>query len=316
MPNSGSGDRALDAIPVREFAPAKLNLALHVTGRRSDGYHLLESLVVFADISDVVTAEADSDLSLRRSGAFAERLGPPEDDLVLRAAARLRNELTARGTTIGGARLHLEKNLPVASGLGGGSADAAATLRALCRLWVPQIPAAVIEPLLAEIAVGLGADVPMCLASWPALVSGIGEQIAAYDGLPGDLHLVLVNPGVGLATPEVFRALDRRENPPPPPLPDQFEDVAALVEWLGESRNDLQASAIGLAPEIGVALALIGSNADCLLARMSGSGATSFGIFATADAATDAAAAIAATHPDWWVAATRARAPRAETASR
>ncbi len=317
MPNNDSIGSVADAGTIREFAPAKLNLALHVTGRRLDGYHLLDSLVVFADIGDEVTANADAELALRRSGPFADGIGTPDNDLVLRAAARLRTELSARGVNVAGAALHLQKNLPVASGLGGGSADAAAALRALRRLWLAQMPAEAAETLLAEIAIGLGADVPMCVASRPAHVSGIGERIAVYDGLPDDLDIVLVNPGVAVSTPAVFKALERRENPPLPPLPDRFGEIAALVDWLEQSRNDLEAPAIGLAPEIGEALTFIRSVGDCLLARMSGSGATCFGVFANAEAAAAAAAAIAAARPDWWVIAARAQPPasRGQTAS-
>ena len=289
---------------VRVPAPAKLNLALHVVGRRADGYHLLDMLVAFADVGDVVTAEAASGLALSRSGPFAEGLGPVEDDLVMKAAARLA-EAAGRDTAATGAALHLEKNLPVASGIGGGSADAAATLKALGELWRVSLPKGDIE----AIALSLGADVPMCLAGAPARVTGVGETVLPYGGLP-DLDLVLVNPGVAVSTPAVFRALASRDNAPLPALPDRFPAIGDLVDWLATARNDLEPAAIGLAPVIGDVLARLGDAPGSLFARMSGSGATSFGIFENTEAAAAAAAAIAAAEPGWWVRQSRS-GPRA-----
>ncbi|HOV02940.1 MAG TPA: 4-(cytidine 5'-diphospho)-2-C-methyl-D-erythritol kinase [Kaistiaceae bacterium] len=288
---------------VRVPAPAKLNLALHVVGRRADGYHLLDMLVAFADVGDVVGAEAASGLALARSGPFAEGLGPVADDLVMMAAARLA-EAAGRDIAAAGAALHLEKNLPVASGIGGGSADAAATLKALVALWQVSLPQGELE----AIALSLGADVPMCLAGVPARVTGVGETVQPYGGLP-ELDLVLVNPGVAVSTPAVFRALASRDNPPLPALPQRFPAPGDLVDWLATARNDLEAAAIGLTPAIGEALSAIRSMPGALFARMSGSGATSFGIFETAAAAEAAAAAIAAAHPGWWVRQSRSRPP-------
>ena len=289
--------------PIREFAPAKINLALHVTGRRADGYHLLESLVAFAGTGDVVTATPGRRLCLERSGAFSGALGPVGDDLVCRAARRLQQTLSAAGGRSPGAHLLLQKNLPVAAGLGGGSADAAATLRALARLWRPplQRPSADLAALLSGLAPDLGADIPMCLRSEPALVTGIGERIRPYAGLPDGIPLVLVNPGPALSTPAVFAALRRRENPPLPPLPQAFSGPRDLAAWLRRARNDLFEAARSLVPETDEVLAALRGQPSSLLARMSGSGATCFALFETAAAAHAAAETIRAARPDWWV---------------
>jgi len=262
--------------PRREAAPAKLNLTLHVTGRRPDGYHMLDSLVVFLELGDVVTV-APGPLSLSLTGPFAQGLAAGPDNLCLRAA-----RLAGRQ-----ARITLEKNLPVASGLGGGSADAAAVLRALgARPPRPEM---------------LGADLPACLAGRPLRMRGLGEVLVPLPPLP-DLHVLLVNPGRGLATPAVFGALARRDNPPmPDPLPD-FPDAGTLIAFLHGCRNDLEAPAIALMPEIADCLAAIRAE-GAALARMSGSGATCFGLFASAAAARAAGTRIAAANPGWWAAA-------------
>ena len=264
------------ALTRRETAPAKLNLTLHVTGRRADGYHLLDSLVVFCDIGDVVTLR-DGPLSLTITGPFATGLAAEPDNLCLRAA-RLAGQDAA---------ITLEKNLPVASGIGGGSADAAAVLRALEA-----------DPRGTE---ALGADVPVCMAGVPTRMRGLGEVLDPLPPLPA-LHLVLVNPGKGLSTPAVFKALEQRQNPPMPDLLPGFPDAAALIAFLQDCRNDLQAPAIALMPEIATCLVAL-TDAGARLARMSGSGATCFGLFADAAAARAAQATIARAHPAWWVAA-------------
>lgn len=262
--------------PTPEPAPAKINLALHVTGRRDDGYHLLDSLVVFTALGDRVTV-APGPLSLRLTGPFADAVPGGEDNLVMRAAR-------AVGA---GAAITLDKHLPPASGIGGGTADAAAVLRALGR--VPPRPEA------------LGADLPACLVSAPLRMRGVGEVLDPVAGLPL-LDLVLVNPRVEVPTPAVFAALERRDNPGLPPWGGGTR--AALLEWLGRTRNDLQGPALRLAPVIGDCLAaLAGQGADFI--RMSGSGATCFGIFADGADAGAAAARLAAARPDWWVRATR-----------
>ncbi len=270
---------------VEAQAPAKINLTLHVTGRRPDGYHLLDSLVVFADLGDVLRVAPAESASLRVTGPMAAGVPAGPENLVLRAAALM-------GVA---AEVELEKHLPAAAGIGGGSSDAAATLRALAELTGRPPPAEVAR---------LGADVPVCLAARPARMRGIGERVDPVSGLP-DLAAVLVNPGAAVSTPEVFSRLERRENPPmPEPLP-RWETVADLVRWLVTQRNDLEAAARALAPEIGMALAALAAMPGCGLARMSGSGATCFGLFPDRAAAGAAAAALA--RPGWWVRAVTLR---------
>ena len=270
---------------ISEFAPAKVNLALHVTGRRADGYHLLDSLVVFVDIGDAVTLQRSDRLSLQVAGPQAGRVPAGDDNLVLRAARLI-------GGTVA---LTLDKRLPVASGLGGGSADAAAALRGIARLCGLPLPTA-------AAVLGLGADVPVCLAGQPVRMTGIGEALTPWGGVPHG-WLVLVNPGIAVATPEVFGQLDRRDNPPLPDVLPGFATVAELARFLQGQRNDLQPPALRQAPVIGGVLAALDSVAGCHLARMSGSGATCFGLFADGAGAEAAAAAVRSAWPDWWVAA-------------
>ncbi|KPP83997.1 MAG: 4-(cytidine 5'-diphospho)-2-C-methyl-D-erythritol kinase IspE [Rhodobacteraceae bacterium HLUCCA08] len=274
-----------DTAPVTETAPAKINLCLHVTGQRADGYHRLDSLVCFTGLGDRVTVRPAKGLSLRITGPFAAGLSA-EDNLVLRAARLFGSDR--------GAAITLDKVLPVASGIGGGSADAAATLRALSRLWGLPRPDDVLS---------LGADVPVCLSPELQRMQGVGEVLTPLGPAPM-LDMLLVNPGVTLATPRVFAGLARRDNAPlGPDMPDPF-DTAAWIGWLAEQRNDLEAPALKLAPEIGTVLAALRAQDGCLLARMSGSGATCFALFAD-DAARDAAgAALRAQYPGWWVAET------------
>ena len=271
--------------PVTEPAPAKINLCLHVTGRRDDGYHLLDSLVVFASAGDRVTVTPDAALFLRIDGPEGSGLAAGADNLVLRAA-RARKAQAALG---------LWKALPVASGIGGGSADAAATLRALSRLTGQPLPSA--EEVLA-----LGADVPVCLHGRPARMRGIGEHLSPLPPLP-PVWLVLVNPRVQVPTPQVFAGLTRRNHPSvPEPLSAGWPDAVALADWLAaQTRNDLQAPARRIAPVLTRVDAALEATPGCLLARMSGSGATCFGLYATAAAAGAAARSLQAQFPDWWV---------------
>lgn len=291
---------------VREFAPAKVNLTLHVTGRRADSYHLLDSLVVFADTGDVLTAAPapPGELSLWITGPNAGPLQvePPEDNLVLRAARALRGWREERGLIDRGAALTLEKNLPVASGIGGGSADAAAALRALVRLWALKIP----QADLMRLALGLGADVPVCLRGRAALMRGIGEELASAPPLP-DLWLVLASPGVPVPTGAVFRALDLGSVTAlgAPPLPDRMATAEEAAAAFRRGRNDLEGPARALAPQVGEALDALASTPGALLARMSGSGATCFALYADEAAAREAAEALAAEHPHWWITAAR-----------
>lgn len=274
--------------PLTDFAPAKVNLHLHVTGRRADGYHLLDSLVVFAGAGDVLHAKPADELGLSVAGPFAGGLAQEADNLVLRAA-RLLAELTG---VRAGAWLVLEKNLPVASGIGGGSADAAAALRLLCRLWqVAPAPEA-----LHQVAQRLGADVPVCMVNRSARMSGIGEVLAPVPPLPG-VGLVLVNPGVSVSTPSVFKARNGGFSPPAD-FPDCWLDARSLAAWLQAARNDLEAPAMALVPVIADVLDALRALPGCLLARMSGSGATCFGLFASPEEAERAAALLR--RPGWW----------------
>ena len=266
---------------VAEEAPAKVNLALHVTGRRPDGYHLLDSLVVFAGVGDRLTLARAKAASLTIVGAPGLTAGP--DNLVLRAASAL-------GLP---AAMVLEKRLPVASGIGGGSADAAATLRGLSRLWRRPLP----DP---EVALTLGADVPVCLSGRPARMRGVGERLDPLPSLP-PLWLVLANPGVPVATQAVFAALERRDGAPLPDLPGGWADAAALACWLSATRNDLEPAAIRVAPVIAEVLSALAAQPGALAARMSGSGATCLALFADGGSAAAARAALERAHPGWWV---------------
>lgn len=265
---------------VSEAAPAKLNLCLHVTGRRADGYHLLDSLVAFAGLGDRVTV-APGALSLAVAGPMAAGLSTG-DNLVLRAARAFGAE----------AAVELWKELPVASGLGGGSADAAATLRALARLTGRALPAP--DKVLA-----LGADVPVCLAGRPMRMRGTGEVLEPLALPP--VWAVLANPGAALSTAAVFAALERRDNPPLPEVLPAWPDAAALAGFLRGQRNDLEPPARRLLPAVGQVLAALAAQPGALMARMSGSGATCFALFAAEAPAAAAAAALARAEPGWWV---------------
>ncbi|AGS20735.1 4-(cytidine 5'-diphospho)-2-C-methyl-D-erythritol kinase [Rhizobium etli] len=287
MPEKGLAD----AFGVTEEARAKINLALHVTGQRPDGYHLLDMLVTFADCGDrlgFLPAQADA---FTLSGRFGETLaGDGGANLVIRARDLLRE---AVGTLAFPVHIHLQKNLPVASGIGGGSADAAAALRGLMRLWGTRLPVAA----LATLALKLGADVPMCLESRPLIARGIGEEIEAVPDLPA-FAMVLANPLKDVSTPEVFRRLKAKNNPPL-----TLAQTAGWLATIGAARNDLEPPAREAVPEIAAISAMLQAE-GALLARMSGSGATCFGIFADMAAARDAAAALHEARPDWYFQAT------------
>ncbi len=272
-----------------ETAPAKINLFLHVVGRRSDGYHLLDSMAVFPSVGDALRAAPAEALSLALEGPFGGALHAEPDNLVLRAA----RELAALTAVRTGARLTLVKRLPVASGIGGGSADAAAALRLLGRLW-GVTPAA---EAMRALALRLGADVPVCLAGCPARMGGVGDVLSPAPNLPA-FGLVLVNPGVAVSTPEVFRARSGGFSGPAA-LPSGWPNAVAMARDLAALGNDLEPPAVTLCPAIGAVLAVLRSTPGCLLARMSGSGATCFGVFADAVAA--AAAAEVLRRPGWWV---------------
>ncbi|MBF0356758.1 MAG: 4-(cytidine 5'-diphospho)-2-C-methyl-D-erythritol kinase [Alphaproteobacteria bacterium] len=275
-----------------EFAPAKLNLYLHVVGRRDDGYHELDSLVAFAGVGDRVSAKDCDDLSLALSGPMAEKLENEPDNLVLKAARKLADACSLPAK----AHLTLEKNLPVASGIGGGSADAAAALKALIRLWHVKP----LEHHLSELALSLGADVPVCLKSKAVFMSGIGERLSSAPALP-EAWLVLANPRIPLATPPVFKARSGPFSTPSPfeATPASIQDLARLLR---DRRNDLALPAISLVPAIALVQKSLEAQPGCLLARMSGSGATCFGLFAKEDEARLAAREILINEPGWWVA--------------
>lgn len=282
-----------------EDAPAKINLALHVTGRRADGYHTLESLVVFTRFGDRIEAQAAQADNLAISGPFGDGLSADAGNLVIRARDAMGQAMARQGVPQP-VSISLEKHLPVASGIGGGSSDAAATLKVLNRLWRGGLR----PDALALVGARLGADVPMCLHAAPLIARGIGEIIEPVASMP-QLHMVLVNAGVEVSTPAVFAALASKENPPLPPLPRHF-GFDHLPGWLGAARNDLEAPAIAIAPAIAESLAALRAG-QAAFARMSGSGATCFGLYETPALAQSAAAAIRRSRPGWFVAATSSR---------
>ena len=295
MSSENRSDFSASCSSISEEARAKINLALHVTGQRPDGYHLLDMLVTFTDHGDRLDFMRSPTDEFTLSGRFGETLaGDGGTNLVLKARDLLREAIGPLAFPV---RIQLEKNLPVASGIGGGSADAAATLRGLMRLWGTSLP----EEALAALALKLGADVPMCLASRPLIARGIGEKIEPVPELPV-LAMVLANPLKGVSTPEVFRQLATKNNPAlslPPSRPLAADWLAAIAA----ARNDLEPPAREMVPEIAVISAMLQAH-GALLTRMSGSGATCFGIFATMAAAEDAAAVLHDARPDWYFQAT------------
>ncbi|MFP5511830.1 MAG: 4-(cytidine 5'-diphospho)-2-C-methyl-D-erythritol kinase [Alphaproteobacteria bacterium] len=309
----------MTGIPIVEAAPAKLNLYLHVTGRRADGYHELDSLVAFAELGDTIAlTPVAARVALRGADlppaglrlAIAGPFGPvlmgenPAGNLVMRAARALAARLGRQADVM----IALTKALPVASGIGGGSADAAACLRALARMW--GVPAD--DPALFAVAAGLGADVPVCVAGRSCYFGGIGDVLDEAPELP-ETHVVLVNPNVPVPTPAVFKAMAaaRAESGARFSAPARFTrkpaDAADLAALLRERTNDLTAPALTVAPVIAEVLSALERSAGCLLPRLSGSGATCFGLYATAREAEAAASAIAAAEPGWWVKPTRLR---------
>ncbi len=283
------------AMTVTAFAAAKVNLYLHVTGRRADGYHLVDSLIAFPDIGDHLIAEPAAVLSLEIRGPEAASLVADEgrDNLVLRAARLLADHHTGAAPA---AALRLTKNLPVAAGIGGGSSDAAAALRALAKLWRVSIS----EQALCDLGVRLGADLPACLHGGPIWVGGIGERIEPAADLP-QAGILLVNPRKELPTAAVFAA---RSGPFGEvgrfaPMP---KDAAGLAQVLTSRRNDLTCAAIGLVPEIGAVLDRLTRLPGALIARMSGSGPTCFALFQDRAAAEGARVALSASEPGWWCA--------------
>ncbi|MGJ8544257.1 MAG: 4-(cytidine 5'-diphospho)-2-C-methyl-D-erythritol kinase [Sulfitobacter sp.] len=266
---------------IKTFAAAKVNLTLHVTGRRSDGYHLLDSLVAFAQHGDHLMAETAEGIELALTGPMAAGLPLGPDNLVVQAAALMG----------GNARITLDKHLPIASGIGGGSADAAAALRAIAALKGAELPADVLC---------LGADLPVCLLGRPARMRGIGEELHGLADFP-EVAAVLVNPNLPVSTGKIFAAMARVDNPAMPDPVPHFADASALIDWLGQMRNDLQTPAEQICPAITNVIKALRGTMGMGLARMSGSGATCFGLYARKQDATAAAQALSAEHPGWWV---------------
>lgn len=277
---------------VKAQAPAKVNLTLHVTGQREDGYHLLDSLVVFADVGDDIAATTGPELSLTLSGPGTEGVPTDDSNLVMRAA----NTLRIARSVEQGATISLHKYLPVAAGIGGGSSDAATTLKLLAKLWdVDPFPIDAPEVL------ALGADVPVCLrGTRPTRMSGIGDVLADIPDLP-EAAIVLVNPRVAVPTGFVFKGLTFKTNRAMQPIPEgmDFEDFAL---WLSQQRNDLQEPAEQIAPEITQTLNKLQSMPQVAFAGMSGSGATCFGLVKNMSDARYVARALQLGFPNWWVA--------------
>jgi len=273
---------------VRVFAPAKINLFLHVGEKRSDGFHALQSLTVFVhDVGDELVFRAASTLELTITGPHGAHLSADNDNLVLKAARALHANR--------GAEIVLTKNLPVASGIGGGSADAAATLRGLMHLWNLNAD----EVQLLDIAAALGSDVPVCVKSEPAWMEGRGEILTPAAPMP-DMPIVLVNPRVEVQTGKVFAALNMRRGAGMV-LPSGFPDSDALLDFLAQTGNDLEMPARTLAPVIGDVLDALSGMPGARLARMSGSGATCFALFESGEHARYAMRALRNGHPGWWV---------------
>lgn len=275
------------------FAPAKINLALHVTGRRADGYHDIDSLVMFADVGDRVTAEPDDALLFSVSGRFSDQVPQGPENLVIAAAEALRRKTG----TIFGAHLSLVKTLPVGAGIGGGSSDAAAALRVLNRVWKTGLDL----PDLMEIGAGLGADVPMCLRAEALRAQKTGAVLHPWPDAPS-VSIVVAWPARFVSTGAVFAAIDSADNPP---LPDRdlgtITTLSELVDLLAATRNDLTEAACSIEPSIAEVLQALQSRPECLISRMTGSGSACFGIFPTMPDAGSAARSIAAARSDWWV---------------
>lgn len=277
---------------IRERARAKVNLTLTVRGRRSDGFHDLESLVTFGAIHDVVTLDPDATGGLVVSGPFAQDIAG--ENLLARALALLR----AEDPSLRLGAVHLEKRLPVAAGVGGGSADVAAFLRAVRRANAKRATGL---PWL-EIAAGLGSDIPVCLLDRPALVWGRGECVAPMHSLP-PIHAVVVNPRLPLSTAAVFAAAKcgpTLSAEAAPTLPE-FSELQALLDYMRARGNDLEAAAAGLLPAVTEIKSLLAAQADCRLAAMSGSGPTCFAVFSNPASARRAATSVSAAKPEWWV---------------
>ncbi|MEN3930391.1 4-(cytidine 5'-diphospho)-2-C-methyl-D-erythritol kinase [Microvirga sp. W0021] len=284
------------SLPLYSFAPAKINLSLHVCGRRSDGYHDIESLVAFASEGDGLTLVQGEALALEITGPFAFDLQATDDNLIFKAVKALQKYKSnlRLGT------FHLEKRLPVSSGIGGGSTDAAAALRLIAQ--INNIPFS--DPDLIRAASETGADVPVCLETQARIMRGIGDHLEAPVQLPR-ISVLLINPGISVSTPAVFSALglekgQQYRSADAMQLPVVIKTQEQLISLLMQTENDLQAPAISQCPKIAKVLNALEALSGCEFARMSGSGATVFGIFDNFDHAESAAASVSAQHPHWW----------------
>ena len=267
------------------FAPAKINLFLHITGKREDGYHTLQSLMVFADVGDDLEFSMQDEFSVRVTGPFSAALSETKDNLVYKAARFLSDEYKVPLC----GKIVLTKNLPIASGIGGGSTDAAAALRGLAKLWkLADDPAQ-----LSKIAQQLGADVPACLYGRAVWAEGVGEKLIPIQDMQR-LHLVLVNPLVATPTPAVFKKFHGR-------FSESVQTRGMGVDDLKQCGNDLTDAAVTVTPEINAVLSVLADTENCLLCRLSGSGATCFGIYGDEVAARTAAEVLKKQHPLWWV---------------
>lgn len=269
------------------LAPAKLNVMLHVVARRGDGYHLLQSLVMFADIGDEVSVLPAADFSLQVEGEFAGALADTQHNLITKAA----HALAQAHSIAPSGRISLRKNLPIGAGLGGGSSDAATALTLLSELWKRPIPA--------DLAASLGSDIPACLHATPLWMEGVGEQVTPVL-LPFNVHALLANPRIPVLAADAYRAL----TPPydaPIQLPASFHSADSLFDFLHTTRNALETPASTLAPVITEVLVSLAELPNCRLARMSGSGSTCFALFSTRESCEHAASLLQAARPDWWV---------------
>ncbi len=279
---------SLDGVEIH--APAKINLYLHITGRRADGYHELDSLVGFTAHGDVIQVRKHKKLCLKIHGPFGSSLQANDDNLIVRAARALARETGYQG----GAHITVKKNLPVSSGIGGGSADAAATLKALNLLWETGLA----DEDLAALGLRLGADIPVCILGKVARMSGMGEAVSKLESLP-PLGVLLVNPGIPISTHRVFQT--HQGNFSPRVELQEIGDAEVLYEFLACQKNDLQDLAIQIVPAIREALEILSAETGCRLVRLSGSGATCFGLFDNESLAKASGRAISRHYPNWWV---------------
>ena len=274
---------------IKVIAHAKVNLTLHVVGQRANGYHELQSLVCLTEFGDQIHLTPDVDFSFQVIGPYAVGIPVDESNLVVKAA----KFMAQKHSKSLDCQIILEKNLPMASGIGGGSSDAAAVMRALSQHW--SVPLPHVDELMA-----LGADIPVCMTTGLTLMEGAGEDVTQLSTAP-NWGLILVNPNVGVSTPAVFNALNSKHNPPMQDVAGNCVDIA----WLGDQRNDLEPPAMAMVPEVATVVDAISAAPQCQVARMSGSGATCFGLFADVVHAKAAASYLQKAHPNWWVVATK-----------